>query len=120
MFHELKRNLGLESNDVFAVNLECDDIALIKRLLPDSDIIFAGSNLMMEKETQAGKVVRLNMPMNKNRFGEWGMVQIKNRTLTPSADLLANLFIKLIREGSHEDQEKYGVKNTKRKASSGL
>lgn len=116
VFHELKRSLGLERNDVFAVNLECDDIALIKRLLPGSDIIFGASNLMMEQELQAGQIVRLNRPMSKNRFGEWGVVQIKNRTLTPSANLLASLFIELIRKGSREDEEKYGFKKVRRKS----
>ena len=114
VFHELKRSIGLDHNDTFAVNIECDDIALIKKMLPDSDIIFASSNLMMEQEIAAGQVVRLNIPMTQNRFGDWGLVQIKNRTLTPSADLLANLFIELIRDGSKKDSKKYGFKQTPR------
>ncbi|TAL81349.1 MAG: LysR family transcriptional regulator [Candidimonas sp.] len=110
VFHELKRSIGLEHNDIFAVRIECDDIALIKKILPGSDIIFSSSNLMMESELQAGQVVRLNIPMTQNRFGDWGLVRIKHRTLTPSANLFATLLIELIREGSKIDSEKYGFK----------
>lgn len=110
VFNEFKQSLGLESDDSFAVNLECDDIALINRLIPDSDIIFVSSNLMMESALQAGKVAKLNLPMARNRFGEWALVQIKNRTLTPSATLMADLLIDLVRKGSLDDDQKYSHK----------
>jgi DNA-binding transcriptional LysR family regulator len=109
VFRELKRSLGLEHDDMFAIDLECDDIALIKRILPGSDIIFASSNLMMENDLRSGQVCRLNLAMSQNRFGEWGLVQIRNRTLTPSAQLLAQSLIDLVREGSRLDHEKYGT-----------
>lgn len=113
VFNEFKQSLGLDSDDSFAVNLECDDIALINRLIPASDIIFVSSNLMMEAALQAGDVVKLNLPMSRNRFGEWALVQIKNRTLTPSATLMAGMLIDLVREGSLKDDKKYGYKGNK-------
>lgn len=113
VFNEFKQSLGLESDDSFAVNLECDDIALINRLIPDSDIIFVSSNLMMETALATGDVVKLNLPMTRNRFGEWALVQIKHRALTPSATLMADLLIDLVRKGSLEDDEKYSHKGNR-------
>jgi len=51
--------------------------------------------------------------MSRNRFGEWALVQIKNRTLTPSATLMAGMLIDLVREGSLKDDKKYGYKGNK-------
>lgn len=113
VFHELKHSMGLNHNDSFAVNIECDDIALINRLIPDSDIIFVSGNMMMEKSLAAGDLVKLNMPMSRNRFGEWALVQIKSRSLTPSATLLAELLIDLVRAGSKADNDKYGFSGNK-------
>lgn len=108
VFLELKQSLGLGHNDTFAVNIECDDIALINRLIPGSDIVFVSSNLMMEEKFSNAQVVKLNIPMTRNRFGEWALVKIRNRTLTPSASLLAELLVKLVRNGSTADNAKHG------------
>jgi DNA-binding transcriptional LysR family regulator len=113
VFHELKHSIGLDHNDTFAVNIECEDIVLISKIIPGSDIIFVSSNRMMEDSLLAGEVVKLNIPMTRNRFGEWALVQIKNRSMTPSAALLANLLIDLVREGSELDEIKYGFKGNK-------
>ena len=51
--------------------------------------------------------------MSRNRFGEWALVQIKNRTLTPSATLMAGMLIDLVREGSLKDDKKYGYRGNK-------
>jgi len=113
VFLELKQSMGLGHNDTFAVNIECDDIALINRLIPGSDILFVSSNLMMEEKFCSNDVVKLNIPMARNRFGEWALVKIKNRTLTPSASLLADLLVDLIRTGSAADNEKHGFAGNK-------
>ena len=54
------------------------------------------------------ELVKLNVRMNRNRFGEWALVKMKDRTLTPSADLLANLLVEITREGCVMDDEAYG------------
>ena len=110
VFHELKRSIGLGHNDTFAVSIECDDIALIKKIIAGSDIIFLGANLMTAEELQSGEMVKLNIPMAQNLFGDWGLVQSRNRTLTPSANLFTALLIELIREGCIADSHKYGIK----------
>ena len=110
MFLELKRSMGLGRDDTFAVKIECDDIALLNRLIPDSDIILATSNMMMETHLKHPDIIRLNVPMARNRFGEWALVKIKGRTLTPSATLLASVLVDLIRQGSQADDARYGFK----------
>ena len=47
--------------------------------------------------------------MEKNRFGLWGLVKIKNRELAPASAKLANILIEHIRTGSLYDQKKYGL-----------
>ncbi|MGX9934547.1 LysR family transcriptional regulator [Advenella kashmirensis] len=109
VFSELKHSLGLDHNDLFSVNFKCDDISLINRLVPDSDIIFVSSNLMMEQALQEGHAVRLNIPMTRNRFGEWALVQIKDQKLVPCAEIFARMLIDIVRDGSLQDDDKYGL-----------
>ncbi|MGH8843494.1 MAG: LysR family transcriptional regulator [Advenella sp.] len=109
VFSELKHSLGLDHNDLFSVNFKCDDISLINRLVPDSDIIFVSSNLMMEQALQERHAVRLNIPMTRNRFGEWALVQIKDQKLVPCAEIFAQMLIDIVRDGSLQDDDKYGL-----------
>ncbi|HLU01149.1 MAG TPA: LysR family transcriptional regulator [Advenella sp.] len=109
VFSELKHSLGLDHNDLFSVNFKCDDISLINRLVPGSDIIFVSSNLMMEQALQDAHAVRLNIPMTRNRFGEWALVQIKDQKLVPCAEIFARMLIDIVREGSLQDDDKYGL-----------
>ncbi len=110
VFSELKHSLGLNHNDTFSVDLKCDDMGLITRLVPQSDIIFLSSHLMMEEALREGAVVRLNIPMTRNRFGEWALVQIKGQTLVPAAENFAQMVTDIVRDGSLVDHEQYGMK----------
>lgn len=110
VFSELKHSLGLNHNDTFSVDLKCDDMGLITRLVPQSDIIFLSSHLMMEDALRDGTVVRLNIPMTRNRFGEWALVQIKGQKLVPAAESFAHMMADIVRAGSLVDHEKYGIK----------
>ena len=110
VFSEFKHSLGLDHNDLFSVNFKCDDIALINRLIPDSDIIFVSSNLMMEQAMREGSAVKLNLPMTRNRFGEWALVQIKDQKLVPGAEIFAQMLVDIVRSGSLQDDGKYGLK----------
>lgn len=110
VFSELKHSLGLNHNDTFSVDLKCDDMGLITRLVPQSDIIFLSSHLMMEDALRDGTVVRLNIPMTRNRFGEWALVQIKGQKLVPAAESFAHMMADIVRDGSLVDHEKYGIR----------
>jgi len=110
VFSELKHSLGLNHNDTFSVDLKCDDMGLITRLVPQSDIIFLSSHLMMEEALGEGAVVRLNIPMTRNRFGEWALVQIKEQKLVPAAENFAYMMTDIVRNGSLVDHEQYGIK----------
>jgi DNA-binding transcriptional LysR family regulator len=108
MFFELKQSMGLERDQTFAATIESDDIYLLNRIIAGSDIILATSNLMMSGNFGKEDLVKLNVQMNRNRFGEWALVKMKDRTLTPSANLLANLLIEITRDGCIKDDEVYG------------
>lgn len=109
VFSELKHSLGLDHNDLFSVNFKCDDISLINRLVPDSDMIFVSSNLMMEQSLREAHAVRLNIPMTRNRFGEWALVQIKDQKLVPCAEIFARMLVDIVRDGSLQDDDSYGL-----------
>lgn len=109
VFSELKHSLGLDHNDTFSVDFKCDDMGLITRLVPQSDIIFLSSHLMMEEALRDKTVVRLNIPMTRNRFGEWALVQIKGQKLVPGSENFAQMIIDIVRKGTLLDHEKYGL-----------
>jgi DNA-binding transcriptional LysR family regulator len=113
VFHELKQSIGLGHNDTFQASIECDNIALIKDLIPGSDIIFVGSNRMMDDLIRSGTVTKLDIPMSRNRFGEWALVKVRNRTLAPSAGILAQMVVDSVRTGSKADDDLYGFKGNK-------
>ncbi|MYN14144.1 LysR family transcriptional regulator [Pusillimonas sp. TS35] len=113
MFLSLKQSMGLGPNDNFQVSIECDDMALLNRIIPGSDIILVTSNLMMETRFPNANIIKLHVPMSRNRFGEWALVKIKGRTLTPSATLLAELLIELVRQGSRQDDARHGFEGNK-------
>lgn len=108
MFLELKRSLGLGRNNTFAAMIESDNIHLLNKLVPDSDIILITSNQMMRRDLQSLGLVRLNVPMTRNRFGDWALISIKGRLMTPSANLLARQLITLFRENTQADDSRYG------------
>jgi len=108
MFFELKQSMGLQRDQTFAATIESDDVYLLNRIMPGSDIILATSNLMMSDNFGAEGLVKLNVRMNRNRFGEWALVKMKDRTLAPSAKLLANLLVGITRDGCLRDDEVHG------------
>ena len=58
-------------------------------------------------------MVKLNINMRQNRFGEWALVQMRNHSLTPAAALLSDVIIKNVRKGSLQDDLKYGQPGNK-------
>lgn len=108
MFLDLKRSMGLGRDDTFAAKIESDNISMLNRLVPDSEIILVTSNQMMRRDLQHLGLIRLDVPMKRNRYGDWALVCIKGRMLTPSASLLASQLITLFRESAREDDALYG------------
>ena len=111
MFLELKHSMGLGRDETFATQIQCDNVTLLHRLIPDSDIILVTLNRVMDGLRRHPNIVRLNVPMTRNRFGEWALVQIRGRTLTPSAALLADQLTTQFRAGALADDTRYGFKD---------
>lgn len=114
VINELKNALNLTYNHKFNFILKSDDLSFITNIAKDSEIICISSNYMMKDLVEKGEVVKLNVEMRKNRFGQWGLVKIKNRDLSPAPNKLANLLINHIREGSLQDDKEYGLKSNEK------
>lgn len=107
---EIKQDIGLNPDDILKVNVQCDDISFAKQLAPGSDLILLTSNQYMQNSQVRDQFVKLNIPMQRNRYGEWALVQIQDRRLTPAAEQLAQEIIHTIRIGSLQDEASYGLK----------
>lgn len=110
ILNELKHSLHLSHNHTFDFIFQCDDLDFIHNMIKNTEIIGISSNYFIDKLIKENQVVRPSMAMDKNRFGDWALVKIKNRTLFPAASKLANLLINRIRAGSLYDDQIHGLR----------
>lgn len=86
---DIKRSLNLNS-DNFKISIQCDDVLLLKNLLPETDIILLCANHMISLPQDHEQFKKLNIRMENKRFGTWGLVTIKGKELSPSAAILCD------------------------------
>lgn len=85
---EIKNSLKLNNND-FKISIKCNDILLLKNLLPETDIIMLCSNHIESEIYNEEKLKKLNFRMKGDRFGTWGLVTLKGKNLSPAAKNLS-------------------------------
>lgn len=86
---DIKRALNLSAEN-FKISIQCDDILLLKNLLPDTEIILLSANHMISLPQDHEHFKMLNVSMKNKRFGTWGLVTLKGRDLSPAAEALCN------------------------------
>lgn len=99
---EIKHELNLAESADLKIDIQCDDLLLLKNLLPGTDIILLCAKAMMAFPSIQEEIVHLNVPMANNKFGTWGLVTIKSKELTPAAQILAQLLCTHIVEATNE------------------
>ncbi len=92
---EIKRELGI-INGHFNIDIQCDDLLLLKNMLFDTSLILLCAKAMMNDKAISGNIVQLNVPMKNTRFGTWGLVKLRHREMAPSSKILADLLVEHI------------------------
>ncbi|WP_341668735.1 LysR family transcriptional regulator [Alcaligenes sp. SDU_A2] len=85
---EIKKSLKINDKD-FKISIKCNDILLLKNLLPDTDIIMLCSNHVESEIYKKERLKKLNIKMTGDRFGTWGLVTLNGKSLSPSAKKLS-------------------------------
>jgi DNA-binding transcriptional LysR family regulator len=88
--HELAASLGLPDGTVLPVQVECDDITLLKQLIPGTDIVLTCADRLVRDEVAKGTLVRLPIPNLPQVYGDWGIVKLAGRTLSPASQIVAD------------------------------
>ncbi len=87
---ELSQSLGLPPASPLPLQIECDDITLLKQLVPGADIVLICANLLVQRELDAGEMVQLPIPNLAPAYGDWGIVKLAGRTLSPAGQIVAD------------------------------
>lgn len=81
---EIKQALGL-STETLNFSIQCEDLLLLKNLLPDTHIILLCANNMITSSQDRNSLKKLNIPLKNDRFGTWGLVKLEGKDLSPAA-----------------------------------
>lgn len=84
----LRRMLELEPGAPLPVVLECSNVAAIKQLTLDDDVILLATEAGAAEEISAGRLVPLHFKDLPPMYAEIGIVQLSGRTLSPGARLV--------------------------------
>lgn len=108
---EIKHALGL-STEAFDFSIQCDDLLLLKNLLPDTHIILLCANNMIALSQDRDSLKKLNIPLKNDRFGTWGLVKLEGKDLSPAATSLCTQLCNHILEVAGIIAEKPGTPET--------
>ncbi|MEJ8850317.1 LysR family transcriptional regulator [Variovorax rhizosphaerae] len=84
----LARKLGLGSPDDLALALECDDPALLKRLVSECDSAVLLPLVAVAQEVEAGSLQQLDVDGLASASAIMGVVMLRGRTPSPMAELI--------------------------------
>lgn len=84
----LSRALDLAPDAHLPIILECDDIGVLTRIVRHEDLILIASHDAVADEIQAGALCKLHIVDMPPLFVEIGIVQLRGRTLSPSAGVV--------------------------------
>lgn len=81
----MARLIGLPAGEDPALALECNDMALLRRLAQETDTLVGGSEASLRAELDAGLLVRLDLTDLPQVYSEMGIVTLAHRTPSPMA-----------------------------------
>ena len=81
----VRRLAGLAPGEDPVATVECDDIALLRKLVLATDTVVGVPEAALRDDVLAGSIVRLNVMDLPEVFAEMGVVTLTNRTPSPMA-----------------------------------
>jgi len=77
--------LGLPAGQLPDLALECDDVALLRRVALSTDTVLGVSHAAVEADVEAGRLVPLSVEGLPPLFVDMGVVTLRNRSPSPMA-----------------------------------
>jgi DNA-binding transcriptional LysR family regulator len=84
----LRKIIGLAADAPLPIVLECDNVAAIKQLTLDDDVILLATEAAATEEISSGRLQPLHFKNLPPMYAEIGIVQLSGRTLSPGARLV--------------------------------
>ena len=83
--------MGLPSAEAISLSLQCDDIALLRSTMLQTDTVLALTDTAMRGDLASGAVVPLQVRGLPPTFSEMGVARLRNRTPSPAAQKVVSL-----------------------------
>ena len=81
----LAKLLGLPAGAPLVLALECDDIGLLKSVALATDTVLASTDVAARDAVKSGAMQRLQVRSLPRLYSQMGLVSLRNRTLSPTA-----------------------------------
>lgn len=94
----LARLLGLPAGQDAVLALECDDIAVLRRVALSTDTVLAATQESMRADVESGALLPLQIRGLPSLYSEMGVVSLRNRTASPMAQNAIACFTRVARE----------------------
>lgn len=94
----LARYLDLPAGQEATLALECDDIAVLRRVALSTDTVFAATQVSVQDDVGAGTLLPLQIHGLPALYSEMGVVSLRNRTPSPMARKVIECFTRFAAE----------------------
>ncbi len=94
----LARMLGLPAGQDATLALECDDVAVLRRVALSTDTVLAATQASMQDDVESGALLPLQIRGLPSLYSEMGVVSLRNRTPSPMAQNAIACFTRVARE----------------------
>ncbi len=94
----LAKMLGLPGGQDAVLALECDDIAVLRRVALSTDTVLAATQASMQADVESGALLPLQIRGLPALYSEMGVVSLRNRTPSPMAQNAIACMARVARE----------------------
>ncbi|WP_316156755.1 LysR family transcriptional regulator [Cupriavidus sp. BIC8F] len=94
----LAKMLGLPGGQDAVLALECDDIAVLRRVALSTDTVLAATQVSMQADVESGALLPLKIRGLPALYSEMGVVSLRNRTPSPMAQNAIACMARVARE----------------------
>jgi len=107
----LRNAMGIQLNHEMPVVIECDDLGVLTEVVSHENLILIVSHHAVAASLSSGKLCTLEVEDPPTLLAKIGLVQLRQRTLSPAAELLIATLHELL-----DETEKAGVAQSKNPA----
>ena len=107
----LRNAMGIQLNHEMPVVIECDDLGVLTEVVSHENLILIVSHHAVAASLSSGKLCTLEVEDPPPLLAKIGLVQLRQRTLSPAAELLIATLHELL-----DETEKAGVAQSKNPA----